>query len=95
MYFLEAIHRMASHNEHLSEIISDPDKFKYNRPIEELGLSKTVLAALKAWGYMSVGDLLDVLRLGQNTLLNVRHINQETLTEILQRLEEQGHWSKA
>ncbi len=62
----------------------------YERPIEQLDLSVRVFNALRRTGITSVGEVLEMLALGDDTLLTIRNFGQKSLTELKDRLQEHG-----
>jgi DNA-directed RNA polymerase subunit alpha len=62
----------------------------YERPIEQLDLSVRVFNALRRTGITSVGEVLEMLALGDDTLLTIRNFGQKSLTELKGRLQEHG-----
>jgi DNA-directed RNA polymerase subunit alpha len=62
----------------------------YERPIEQLDLSVRVFNALRRTGITSVGEVLEMLALGDDTLLTVRNFGQKSLAELKDRLREHG-----
>jgi DNA-directed RNA polymerase subunit alpha len=62
----------------------------YEVPIEQLDLSVRVFNALRRTGITSVGEVLEMLSLGDDTLLTIRNFGQKSLDELRERLEERG-----
>ncbi|MBN1180415.1 MAG: DNA-directed RNA polymerase subunit alpha [Anaerolineae bacterium] len=60
----------------------------YDASIDELGLSVRVFNALKRAGISKVGEVLDMLREGENAMLRIRNFGDKSLTELSDRLEE-------
>jgi len=63
----------------------------YDTPIEELGLGVRVFNALKRAGVSKVGEVLDMLREGENAILRIRNFGEKSLNELRDRLEELGY----
>lgn len=64
----------------------------YDKPIEELDLSVRVFNSLKRTGITSVGDVLDMLRRGQDAMLAIRNFGEKSLDELVQKLREKGYY---
>jgi DNA-directed RNA polymerase subunit alpha len=62
----------------------------YEIPIEQLDLSVRVFNSLRRTGITSVGEVLEMLTLGSDTLLTIRNFGQKSLEELYQRLHEGG-----
>jgi DNA-directed RNA polymerase subunit alpha len=62
----------------------------YEIPIEQLDLSVRVFNSLRRTGITSVGEVLEMLALGEETLLTIRNFGQKSLDELIERLEERG-----
>jgi DNA-directed RNA polymerase subunit alpha len=62
----------------------------YEIPIEQLDLSVRVFNSLRRTGITSVGEVLEMLTLGEETLLTIRNFGQKSLDELTERLEERG-----
>ena len=62
----------------------------YEIPIEQLDLSVRVFNSLRRTGIASVGEVLEMLALGEDTLLTIRNFGQKSLDELRTRLEERG-----
>lgn len=62
----------------------------YEVPIEQLDLSVRVFNALRRTGITSVGEVLEMLTLGDDTLLTIRNFGQKSLTELKDCLQERG-----
>ena len=62
----------------------------YEIPIEQLDLSVRVFNSLRRTGITSVGEVLEMLALGEETLLTIRNFGQKSLDELAERLEERG-----
>jgi len=62
----------------------------YEIPIEQLDLSVRVFNSLRRTGITSVGEVLEMLALGEETLLTIRNFGQISLDELTERLEERG-----
>lgn len=62
----------------------------YEIPIEQLDLSVRVFNSLRRTGITSVGEVLEMLALGDDTLLTIRNFGQKSLNELRARLQERG-----
>lgn len=60
----------------------------YDTPIDELGLGVRVFNALKRAGISKVGEVLDMLKEGDDAVLRIRNFGEKSLTELTERLEE-------
>jgi len=63
----------------------------YEIPIEQLNLSVRVFNSLRRTGITSVGEVLEMLALGDETLLTIRNFGQKSLVELKERLQELGY----
>lgn len=64
----------------------------YDKPIEELDLSVRVFNSLKRTGITSIGDVLDMLRRGNDAMLAIRNFGEKSLDELVQKLKEKGYY---
>jgi len=62
----------------------------YEIPIEQLDLSVRVFNSLRRTGITSVGEVLEMLALGDDTLLTIRNFGQKSLIELKARLQERS-----
>lgn len=62
----------------------------YEIPIEQLDLSVRVFNSLRRTGVTTVGEVLEMLRMGDDTLLTIRNFGQKSLDELRERLRERG-----
>lgn len=62
----------------------------YEIPIEQLDLSVRVFNSLKRTGITSVGEVLEMLTRGDDSLMTIRNFGEKSLTELKERLEERG-----
>ncbi len=62
----------------------------YETPIEQLDLSVRVFNSLKRTGITNVGEVLEMLRRGDDSLMTIRNFGEKSLTELKERLEERG-----
>ncbi len=60
----------------------------YEIPVEQLDLSVRVFNSLRRTGITSVGEVLEMLALGEDTLLTIRNFGQKSLDELKERLQE-------
>jgi DNA-directed RNA polymerase subunit alpha len=63
----------------------------YDTPIEQLDLSVRVFNSLKRTGITKVGELLDMLDKGEETMLAIRNFGEKSLTELKDQLQEKGY----
>ncbi len=66
----------------------------YDVPLEKLNLSVRVFNSLRRSGITSVGEVLEMLVLGEDTLLAIRNFGQKSLEELKEHLQKQGFWEK-
>jgi DNA-directed RNA polymerase subunit alpha len=62
----------------------------YEIPIEQLDLSVRVFNSLKRTGITSVGEVVEMLARGEDTLMTIRNFGQKSLTVLKERLAERG-----
>jgi len=62
----------------------------YEIPLEQLDLSVRVFNSLRRTGISSVGEVLEMLELGDDTLLTIRNFGKKSLAELKSRLREHG-----
>jgi DNA-directed RNA polymerase subunit alpha len=62
----------------------------YDTPIEQLDLSVRVFNSLKRTGITKVGELLDMLEKGEETMLAIRNFGEKSLEELKAQLREKG-----
>jgi DNA-directed RNA polymerase subunit alpha len=62
----------------------------YDTPIEQLDLSVRVFNSLKRTGITKVGELLDMLEKGEETMLAIRNFGEKSLEELKIQLNEKG-----
>lgn len=63
----------------------------YEIPIEQLDLSVRVFNSLRRTGITSVGEVLEMLTMGDDTLLTIRNFGQKSLTELRTQLRAHGY----
>jgi DNA-directed RNA polymerase subunit alpha len=63
----------------------------FNIPIEYLGFPIKIFNSSKRIGITSIGDLIELLRVGGP--LEARNFGEATINEIEQKLREYGYWS--
>jgi len=63
----------------------------YEKPLEELNLGVRVFNALRRAGISKVGEVLDMLKEGENAVLRIRNFGAKSLQELRDRLEELGY----
>lgn len=62
----------------------------YDTPIEQLDLSVRVFNSLKRTGITKVGELLDMLDKGEETMLAIRNFGDKSLQELKTQLKDKG-----
>ncbi len=62
----------------------------YDTPIEQLDLSVRVFNSLKRTGITKVGEMLDMLDRGEETMLAIRNFGEKSLDELKQQLTSKG-----
>ncbi len=62
----------------------------YDTPIEQLDLSVRVFNSLKRTGITKVGELMDMLEKGEETMLAIRNFGDKSLQELKTQLEVKG-----
>jgi DNA-directed RNA polymerase subunit alpha len=62
----------------------------YDTPIEQLDLSVRVFNSLKRTGITKVGELLDMLEKGEETMLAIRNFGEKSLEELKIQLQAKG-----
>ncbi len=67
----------------------------YEIPLEQLNLSVRVFNALRRTGITSVGEVLEMLEMGDETLLTIRNFGHKSLTELNECLRKRGFLGKA
>lgn len=63
----------------------------YEVDIEQLDLNVRVFNSLKRTGITSVGEVLEMLAMGEDTLLTIRNFGDKSLSELRTRLLERGY----
>ena len=72
------------------EVVETIPNELYDTPIEQLDLSVRVFNSLKRTGITKVGELLDMLDKGEETMLAIRNFGDKSLQELKTQLEEKG-----
>jgi DNA-directed RNA polymerase subunit alpha len=62
----------------------------YDTPIEQLDLSVRVFNSLKRTGITKIGEMLDMLERGEETMLAIRNFGEKSLDELKQQLRQKG-----
>jgi DNA-directed RNA polymerase subunit alpha len=62
----------------------------YDTPIEQLDLSVRVFNSLKRTGITRVGEMLDMLERGEETMLAIRNFGEKSLEELKRQLRVKG-----
>lgn len=65
----------------------------YDTPIEQLDLSVRVFNSLKRTGITKVGEMLEMLDRGEETILAIRNFGEKSLDELKQQLRMKGFLS--
>lgn len=65
----------------------------YETPIEQLDLSVRVFNSLKRTGITKVGEMLDMLERGEETMLAIRNFGEKSLDELKDQLRMKGFLS--
>ena len=60
-------------------------------PIEQLDLSVRVFNSLKRTGIGSVGEVLELLERGEDTLMTIRNFGEKSLAELKVKLRAWGY----
>ena len=63
----------------------------YETPIEHLDLSVRVFNSLKRTGITTVGEVMDMLAKGEDTMLAIRNFGDKSLDELRDKLREKGY----
>lgn len=63
----------------------------YDTPIEQLDLSVRVFNSLKRTGITKVGEILDMLDKGEETMLAIRNFGEKSLQELKTQLQVKGY----
>lgn len=63
----------------------------YDTPIEQLDLSVRVFNSLKRTGITKVGEMLDMLDRGEETMLAIRNFGEKSLDELKKQLRTKGY----
>ena len=62
----------------------------YDTPIEQLDLSVRVFNSLKRTGITKIGEMLDMLERGEETMLAIRNFGEKSLDELKSQLRQKG-----
>lgn len=62
----------------------------YETPIEQLDLSVRVFNSLKRTGITKIGELIDMLERGEETMLAIRNFGEKSLDELKDQLQMKG-----
>ncbi len=63
----------------------------WDLPIEGLDLSVRVFNSLKRTGITTVGEVLEILKKGEDAMLAIRNFGDKSLTELVEKLQEKGY----
>ncbi len=73
------------------EVVEDPIPNEiYDTPIEQLDLSVRVFNSLKRTGITKVGEMLEMLDRGDETMLAIRNFGEKSLEELKHQLRMKG-----
>ncbi len=75
--------------EEVEEEESIPNEI-YDTPIEQLDLSVRVFNSLKRTGITRVGEMLEMLERGEETMLAIRNFGEKSLDELKRQLRAKG-----
>jgi DNA-directed RNA polymerase subunit alpha len=64
----------------------------FNVEIDVLDLSVRTYNSLKRTGITTIGEVLEILERGPNTLLMIRNFGERSLNEVIRQLKEKGYW---
>ncbi len=67
----------------------------YDTPIEQLDLSVRVFNSLKRAGITNVGEVLEMLKRGEEAMLTIRNFGQKSLVELQGKLAGKGFWDES
>jgi DNA-directed RNA polymerase subunit alpha len=60
-------------------------------PIESLDLSVRVFNSLKRTGVTTVGDVIELLEKGEDTVMSIRNFGEKSLDELREKMQEKGY----
>jgi len=60
-------------------------------PIESLDLSVRVFNSLKRTGVTSMGDVIELLEKGEETVMSIRNFGEKSLDELREKMQEKGY----
>jgi len=60
-------------------------------PIESLDLSVRVYNSLKRTGVISVGDVIELLEKGEETVMSIRNFGEKSLDELREKMQDKGY----
>jgi DNA-directed RNA polymerase subunit alpha len=72
------------------EVVESIPNEIYDTPIEQLDLSVRVFNSLKRTGITKVGEMLEMLDRGEETMLAIRNFGEKSLDELKQQLRTKG-----
>jgi DNA-directed RNA polymerase subunit alpha len=75
------------------EVVESIPNEIYDTPIEQLDLSVRVFNSLKRTGITKVGEMLEMLDRGEETMLAIRNFGEKSLDELKQQLRTKGYLS--
>lgn len=75
----------------VEEIVESIPNEIYDTPIEQLDLSVRVFNSLKRTGITKVGEMLEMLERGEETMLAIRNFGEKSLEELVSKLQEKGY----
>jgi DNA-directed RNA polymerase subunit alpha len=74
----------------VEEIVESIPNEIYDTPIEQLDLSVRVFNSLKRTGITKVGEMLEMLERGEETMLAIRNFGEKSLEELKRQLRTKG-----
>ncbi len=83
----EALAAVSLETEEISRLTSE----MIETPIENLDLSVRVFNSLKRTGITTVGEVLELLRKGEDAVLSIRNFGEKSLEELRQKMREKGY----
>ncbi len=74
----------------VEEVVESIPNEIYDTPIEQLDLSVRVFNSLKRTGITKVGEMLEMLERGEETMLAIRNFGEKSLEELKRQLRSKG-----
>lgn len=63
----------------------------YDSPIENLDLSVRVFNSLKRAGITTVGEVLDLLEKGEDSVMSIRNFGEKSMDELVEKMQEKNY----